>query len=103
MADSNEETAQAPGRGSARGLAARIAELEQENEKLRADLAARPGGSRPAPVRASFNLSEGTRAELELHKDDPDFVTRDPFTGAELTPADLDRLDNGNRPDRDGE
>lgn len=93
MPENTEETPR-----PARGQAARIAELEEENARLRAQLEARPGGPRPAPVRASFNLSEGTRAELEAHKGDPDFTTRDPFTGAVLTPADLGQLADGNRP-----
>lgn len=87
----------------ARGTAGRIAELEAENARLRAELEARPAGPRPAPVRASFALSEGVRQELEAHRDDPDFKTRDPFTGETLTPADLDRLDGGNRPADDAE
>lgn len=99
MTDTNDDTtAAAPATRPARGMVGRIAELEAENERLRAELAARPGGPRPAPVRASFNLSEGTRAELEAHRDDPEWKTRDPFTGETLTPADLDRLDGGNRP-----
>lgn len=74
------------------------AELRQRVQELERDAATRPVGTRPAPVRASFNLSQGTRAELEAHRDDPDYVTRDPFTGETLTPADLDRLEGGNRP-----
>ena len=93
MAETSDDTPR-----PARGQAARIAELEEENRRLRAELEARPGGPRPAPVRASFGLSEGTRAELEAHKDDPDYVTRDPFTGEDLRPADLERLAGGNRP-----
>ncbi len=103
MTDTNDDAPQAPATGRPRGAAARIAELEAENEKLRAELAARPGGPRPAPVRASLNLSEGTRAALEAHRDDADFTTRDPFTGETLTPADLDRLEGGNRPAGDAE
>lgn len=83
---------------AARRMAGRVLDLEQENESLRArvaeleaDAAARPDGPRPAPVRASFGLTEGTRLELEAARDrgDGEFVTRDPFTGDTLTIADL--------------
>ncbi len=101
MADNNDDAPRTAPRGQA--ATARIAELEEENRRLRAELEARPGGERPAPVRASFGLSEGVRAELEAHRDDPEFKTRDPFTGETLTPADLDRLKGGNRPADDQE
>lgn len=86
-------------------LAARLQEALEENAHLRRRVEEleqqQEAGALAAPVapRATFNLTEGTRQELEANRDNPDFTTLDPFTGAVLTPADLDRLDNGNRAD----
>jgi hypothetical protein len=53
--------------------------------------------SEPAPGEAyrrpSFGLSEGTRADLEQYGE-----ARDPFTGEELTEADLPSAKSGQKP-----
>lgn len=51
-------------------LEAKVSELEEDNERLRAELAAAGGTMagtprRPAPVEPSFGMSEGERADLE--------------------------------------
>lgn len=57
-------------------------ELEQENERLRAELAAAQGGhtSRPVPGPPSFKICAGVAADLEIHG-----KALDPFTGKTLT------------------
>jgi len=64
-----------------------IARLRAENERLREQLddviAGRPI-TRPAPVKPSFRMSEGTRNELEETGQ-----ATDPFTGDKLTRDDL--------------
>lgn len=64
--------------------AGEIERLRAENDRLRAELAARSTTARPAPVAPSFGMSEGTREELERTG-----KATDPFTGEALTRDDL--------------
>lgn len=70
------------------------AQLEAENEELRAQLAklqARAGGTteRPKPAAASFGLCAGVAADLEMHGQ-----AMDPFTGKLVTADDVDTADD---------
>lgn len=63
------------------------AELREENERLREQLAEAQAGksnTRPVPTAPSFGISEGTRADLEQ-----DGKATDPFTGKVLTRDDV--------------
>jgi hypothetical protein len=82
-------------------LRGEVARLRAENEELRAT--GRGAGGRPAPRAPSFGVSEGERADLEaaaarrraeLDAGVPEgratkVQTRSPFTGEQVTPADL--------------
>ncbi|HYF73912.1 MAG TPA: hypothetical protein VD864_13875 [Nocardioides sp.] len=76
------------------GDAARIAELERENEKLRGELAearaGRPGSERRDPLERPKRdgkpvLTEGERQDLEMNG-----VTRPAFGGPEILASDYD-------------
>jgi hypothetical protein len=60
----------------------RIAELEAENARLKAELAAASTAPVTKPTRPRFLLCEGTRDELDRHG-----KARDPWTGELLERA----------------
>lgn len=67
-------------------LQAEVERLQAENTRLREQVQAGPSVRRPAPVKPSFGMSEGTRADLEVAAqrvesgEVKEVVVTDPFT-----------------------